>query len=942
MKTILRIILTALLLAPLAALHAAEVHVSPSGNDANLGTEAKPLATIQAGANKLQPGDTLLIHGGVYRETVTFPASGTEANPITVKAAPGEKVVITGCDPVAGWALHDKAKNIWKAPMPWTLGTGRNQVFAGDEVLIEARFPNQPAPGLEMPVSGLSKLWPTFGEFANPDPVKQPGRVVGKLLDGQPENYWRGGLYYGIHYGGWSAQTGAIESSKSGEVTVGDRTPTWWSVANNYAADDGRGMIVGHMNALDQPGEWHWQDNTLYLIPLLGTKPGSVEAKRRQLALDLSNREHIRIVGVNLHAASMRMANSAHCVVDRCTLSFISHFTRVYAAGQVEHGRDTKASGETGIVVSGNDNAFLNSTVRYSAGAGIYLSGLRHTVHNCLIDEVDYASHYLYSLHVEPEEDFFFGGHTLTYNTLSNTGRSWYGIPGTSWCGRSRSRSPNLTLASLFAHNHAFNGMLQTRDAGCITGGGSSGGNLNGVRGQILYNVLHDCYDLFGIELSVLGIGYVDLGTCDLDLCRNLLWAAPGSLQRGFYYNTACVNIHEQANVLRTEFDRSCAELRPEDFPEGKPFRFGHDFQNPPPLPKWPQLETTRMEAENSTALSGKATKTPGSVTALKDGDWFAFDKVDLSQGWQSAVLRFASDVPPMNADKSGQEAPRHQKVTDPLVLDCSVLAEKPGYDAASPGILRAWTFARNIRDGGWLRFNQVPLGEGYRRFRAVYGTTSAGPQSFEVRLDKIDGPIIARSALPQTQQTPVGTIGSDAFVHVYGEVVCDLSPEAKGTHDVFVVFRGVQQAPVGEFEYFRFEQYRGQTPLQKNEVKLEIRVGGKDGEKIGEFYPRHTGGLSIYRETVAALESAKLLGPQTLYFVVRSATGKSLGAIDWISLERAKTPLDMTGLGIEPLKRDGQYVFPEPTHRPLPPDVRRLPSRLRQKLEAQKKKEQP
>jgi hypothetical protein len=72
----------------------------------------------------------------------------------------------------------------------------------------------------------------------------------------------------------------------------------------------------------------------------------------------------------------------------------------------------------------GNDDAILNSTIRYSAGAGIFLSGYRHTVHNYLIDEIDYASHYLYALHVNPEEDFRFGGHTLTYNTLRNTGRS--------------------------------------------------------------------------------------------------------------------------------------------------------------------------------------------------------------------------------------------------------------------------------------------------------------------------------------------------------------------------------------------------------------------------------------------------------------------------------------------------------------------------------------
>jgi hypothetical protein len=104
-------------------------------------------------------------------------------------------------------------------------------------------------------------------------------------------------------------------------------------------------------------------------------------------------REYIHLQGLNIHAASLRMVNAAHCILDRCSLNCISHFTRIYAAGQVEHGRDTKTPGETGIFISGHDNAFLNSTARSSAGAGLYLNGYRHTVHNCLIDEVDYASH---------------------------------------------------------------------------------------------------------------------------------------------------------------------------------------------------------------------------------------------------------------------------------------------------------------------------------------------------------------------------------------------------------------------------------------------------------------------------------------------------------------------------------------------------------------------
>jgi hypothetical protein len=1065
-----------------SGLSGAELYVAPVGDDANPGTKARPLATIQAGVDKLRPGDTLLILAGVYRETIIFPRSGTAEKPITVKAPNGEKVVISGGEPVDGWTLHDPSKNIWKAKMPWTLGTGRNQVFCGEEVLIEARFPNQPAPGLEMPVSGLCGLWPTFGEFAVPDPTKQPGRVVSKLLQGQPENHWKGALYYGIHHGGWSAQTGVVQSSKPGEIMVGDRTPSWWSVSSGKIADDGRGMIIGHMNALDQPGEWHWEDKTLYLIPPSGAKPSGVEGKRRQLALDLSGREHVRLEGLEIRAASMLLAESAHCVVDRCTFSYVSHYTRLYRGSQVEPGRNTMISGETGIYVSGHDNALLNSTVRRSAGAGVFLGGHRHTVHNCLIDEIDYASHYLYALHVLPAEDLLFGGHTLTYNTLRNAGRSWYGINGTAWAGASRAYRSPPTLATLFAHNHAYNGMLQTRDAGGITGGGASGGSLNGIRGQMLYNVMHDCYDPWGMEKSILGICYLDLGTCDMDISHNLLWAAPGSLQAGFWFNEACVDIRERDNVLRKEFSRSSGELRAEDFPGGKAFRFGHDFRNPPPLPKWPQLETMRREAEESSRLSGGVAKTPDGITGLKDGDWFALDKVDWSQGWQSAVLRFSCDTTEMNSDSSAQAAPRHQKTTDPLILACSRSAKEAGYDDAAPKTPRHWTFVYNLPHAGWLRFNKVPMGEGYRRFRAVYGYTGSAPAWLEVRLDRLDGPVAFRVPLPQTPKPTAGPV-------ICGDALAELPPTLTGTHDVFLVFKTEEQDSskkirLDRLEYCRFEQYQGQIPLQKNEVKLEVRAGSPDGEKLGEFYPRFTGGPDQYKETATSLETNRMPDARGLFVVMRSAiknrqdfrtnpdlegevrdgafrgriikpsdpqlvfprakaplrdnpsvrirvkvpqptsgviyfgtkaepgfsgdkksdsfdfigdgqwhdytiemrnpkwTGElnairidfdraARGAevavdsirlvageqetvcldfkthkaeaptvsVDWISLEKAKATTDSTGLGIEPLKLDGRQVFPEPTHQPLPPDTRRLPSRLRQKLEAKQKK---
>ena len=175
---------------------AAHFYVATNGDDANsgLGPDGnKAFKTIQAGVNLLRAGDTLSIRGGVYRETVVFPHSGTMDSPITVEPYENEKVIISGCEPIAGWVKFKD--NIWKAPMDWTLGLGRNQVFYDGDVLIEARYPNKPDPGLEMPVTGLSKLWPTFGRFsipiqtgkttARPGCQQVAGGRTGRLLEGR-------------------------------------------------------------------------------------------------------------------------------------------------------------------------------------------------------------------------------------------------------------------------------------------------------------------------------------------------------------------------------------------------------------------------------------------------------------------------------------------------------------------------------------------------------------------------------------------------------------------------------------------------------------------------------------------------------------------------------------------------------------------------------------
>ena len=59
----------------------ATFHVSPTGNDSAAGTDTAPFLTIQHAADRVPPGDTVVVHAGTYTGFTTG-ARGTQAAPI--------------------------------------------------------------------------------------------------------------------------------------------------------------------------------------------------------------------------------------------------------------------------------------------------------------------------------------------------------------------------------------------------------------------------------------------------------------------------------------------------------------------------------------------------------------------------------------------------------------------------------------------------------------------------------------------------------------------------------------------------------------------------------------------------------------------------------------------------------------------------------------------
>ncbi|MHC4944963.1 MAG: right-handed parallel beta-helix repeat-containing protein [Planctomycetota bacterium] len=96
---------------------AEEYHVSKSGGDADDGSATRPFKTITAAARVAQPGDTITVHEGIYRERIDPPRGGTsDTQRIVYRAAPGEKVAIKGSEVITGW---QKVQNdTWKVVIP--------------------------------------------------------------------------------------------------------------------------------------------------------------------------------------------------------------------------------------------------------------------------------------------------------------------------------------------------------------------------------------------------------------------------------------------------------------------------------------------------------------------------------------------------------------------------------------------------------------------------------------------------------------------------------------------------------------------------------------------------------------------------------------------------------------------------------------------------------
>lgn len=487
MKT--RVILCLILL--VNAVDAAEYHVATNGVDRARGTSDQPFRSIQQAADRLQPGDTCVLHGGVYRESVRPANSGLPGQPIRFVSASNETVVVTGLDPVTGWTRHEG--HVYRAK----LESVADQLFVDGRLMTPAQYPN-----------------------AGPDPFKpvwinldQTNSVLrGASLD-QPANFWAGGTIWGMsHKRGWVTGSGSIASSVPGELTVTGKIP-WWG------NEPGRAVLSGVLGALDAEREWVQQNDHLHLWPPAGIDPSSarVEATRRRWAFDLAGRKHIELTGIHLFAASVNLDQAEHCVLDGLRVRYAS-FQRVYKGGFNRDGGINIDAEGLGIAIGGAHNVLRNSVISQCTGDGVSVWGASNTVENCVIHDCNTSATDCAPITCTGD------GHVIRGNTLFNAGRSIL--------------VHRKLVRGKILHNHMYNAGLLCRDLGM-----TYTYQTDGQGTEIAYNRIHHNFaeppGCTGIYLDDQSQGHIVHHNLIHDIGEAFSMNPPDSMRNLIFHNTS-------------------------------------------------------------------------------------------------------------------------------------------------------------------------------------------------------------------------------------------------------------------------------------------------------------------------------------------------------------------------------------------------------------------
>jgi membrane-associated protease RseP (regulator of RpoE activity) len=265
---------------------ATEIHVSPSGSDANPGTTDRPLQSFAAAqqAARTTRANTIRFQAGTYYLPETIVLTPQDAGK-TFEAAAGQQVVLSGGSQLElTWQAGENG--IWTARTPRNLVI--DQLFVNGKRQRMARYPNYDPDA--RPYHGAA------ADAFSPERAARWTDPTGGFIHAMHRAHW-GGYHYRI--------TGKNDRN---EVTYAGG----WQNNRQMGMHPRHRFVENIFEELDAPGEWYHNQttSTLYFYPpqQLDLDRATVEVVRLRHLLELQGNSEQPVQSVVLRGFTLRHA----------------------------------------------------------------------------------------------------------------------------------------------------------------------------------------------------------------------------------------------------------------------------------------------------------------------------------------------------------------------------------------------------------------------------------------------------------------------------------------------------------------------------------------------------------------------------------------------------------------------------------------------------------
>ncbi len=453
--------------------HATTFYVSKTGSDkSGSGSANNPFATLQYAVNRLGPGDTCIVAEGRYREAVVMEVKGTVQAPVRIIAAEGAKVELRGSMPLSSWRAI--GGNVYAAKMDRDLGS-RNQVFSSGVMLHEAGWPNQKG----------ALLSPSYAYASATGQLSAGAWFEDEALPVRPTGYWKGAVANIVGGRGWVMAT----------TDVLDYDDTQRRLFTNYTRDGTAYSLIagneyylfGVLGELDSDGEWYYDRSAMELrVYSSDGPPSNLEAKAREVCIDLGNSSYVHVEGIDFFACTVRTGvDSLHCSFRDLSMQYLSHSSRATEQRNM------------GMLLRGASHTLSGSDLRYSSGSVLTVMGDDMRIVNNRIRDGAYITHWWGLVNAQGREIL------IAYNTIDNAGRA-------ALAGR--------FSRSLIQYNDIGHAGRITSDLGIV-----NLANQDGEGTRISRNLVHD--NVAPEHTGYRGSGiYLDNLTLNFVVDHNIIW----------------------------------------------------------------------------------------------------------------------------------------------------------------------------------------------------------------------------------------------------------------------------------------------------------------------------------------------------------------------------------------------------------------------------------